>query len=511
MDIQFYYAGENAQKVYEPFVPALREAFRRSTHHGKNWQWDKDRNTLRVLLATAKDVDPSERYKRYDFSVLGGCSSDSSKAGVDLGEYLKGNAQRLYQILMKSASTPNGFMYGIGFQEAVLQNPRSITDAMDNAASASSIGSETAHNISLDIQSLRSPAMIVTLKDSIESAEDSIRGYAGVEAKYFIPSLASAEGLSLFTVAHEVIGHGVSGHHGDSNGAEKYKCQEINYDVIDEIAAQEAQADISGVVTHDIAREMGVLKEDKSIAPVIESLRSVGGFFLISNRFSMANSTDANDHTTSVHFDSKKPGYKSIFAGQTGIRGFTSLPPVIVTFADMVSGYVYAHTLKERIKRKDKTLTKFERENFKNLHPTPVDSIENFSMMGELIRKGFDGDSDIGPIEKDPAWVVTSIRYLKKTGGIEVIKAMLKPELRPVVDDVVHDFLEAVDRYGSPLLKADKMPLFDKYLPKKINYWQAAGIIMDIPQIHKDKKSAQTQETGEAVPRHILLGGSGPQ
>lgn len=512
MDIQFYYAGENAEKVYAPFVPALTAAFKQSTHHSSKWQWDKGNNTLRVLLVTPKDIDPQEGYKKLDWSVMGGCVVPATKATVDMSEYLSEKTQKLYQLLMMTASHQDGFMYGAKLREALLRNPAAVLGAIGTVTSSVMEERATASNISLHTANLEIPMMIVSLKDRLETGDEVAKKFSGLGTTHISKLIKTPEEYMTFTLGHEIIGHGVGGHVGDETAAAKYTCSELNYDITDRGAVHEAESDIAGTMTHRVAQVIAGNQDDVSIGPEIEALRAISNIMQTPNRYGTSVTSDIHGHITTVHFDPAQKDYKGAFANSVDLRGFTSIPPLLATLSDILTGYVYARTMEDRVKKKDKALTKGEREDFGEVTKKPEDHISAFVEVGSKVRYGSEADDKYSEIVQNPAWVVASIRYLKKSGGVDAIKAQLRPALRPVVDDMVNDFLRAADMYGSPLLLTNDIMLFERYLPKHVNYKAILNEVMDlpVPVQSKGQKAGQPADVKKSdlphhpVPRHIL-------
>ncbi len=501
MDIQFFYAGSNSFEMYRDSAPVLSATFNEAIKSGLQHGWDPKNNTLKILIATPKDIDPTEQYKSINWNVMNGCSSPVTKEIVDARSYLSEQSIKLYRII--SENVGNRSAKPSDFSDAVTDNPLQMTDTISAVAYSVMSNNEASITFSKYVPYNGDPIVVFTLKDNpYDGSDNRVLRYSGLDKEYFENLNGSKKAYKINGIAHE-FGHGILGHHTLNNNASKYDCIDLNFELSDGKVMQEGLADVIGGMALNIGAQRGLITPDdaKATAKEIEALRAFGNLYLSSDSVSLGNNTDVNIHLTTLIYDTTKPDFRANFIRLSTAKGVSAIPPLVNSLVNVTVGFVYAHKLSIDTKTKPRLFTKDVRNNFRTIGRSLNDNIFNFSDLGGRVKFGGDAEDGIPEIKKQPEFYVAAMLYLHETGGLRALRSQLKLGLRPAYDDLIKDFFDAIVNYGSArLLDPEVYALFTKTMPKNMDYNEMIRKIIKV-----SNSTDRVKHQGDTpVPRYIL-------
>lgn len=463
-DIQFFYAGENARTEYSYAAPTLIRAAAALHQRKPKYDWDKASNTLRVLITTPKDIDPTGAYAKLEWGILPTCGMNQDKAAIDILTYNEKMAERTHALMRQTAQT--GFFGEIDYNEVILNNPAKISAINGSITHATMSQNPSAINYSSYIPSMGSSYVIVTMPDTLEPAAEVRTKLAGLDDKYLRNIAGSDKDWSFYTLGHEILGHALHGHGDDGVAPSQYSCTHVDYKLKDITLRHEGFSD-AAVLAGVNALPAPAVKLGADFASGLHALRTFGTFFKNSNAFSAKTSADIDAHTSNHHFSLAGNSYISEF-NHYAHDGVSSLPLIINTYADVVAGYAFLIERAAEVKKKPRNFTPDE-QNFYLRSQDKFTQLERMASYGYQVRLGMAASDSDSEIVANPAYHVAAMTYLKKSGLADKIKARLAPELRPAFDTLVSDYFTAVSQHGAPALTNARLQRHVDAAMKKAN------------------------------------------
>lgn len=481
MDIDFHFAGQNSLQIYRNSVAVLTVTFNEAVRAGLQHGWDPKINTLKVLIVTPKDIDPTEGYKSIKWGSIRGCNYPTTKDSIDASSYLSEQNKRLYRII--SERVENGLMKPSDFSNAVIQNPNQIVDTIAGITFQAMQNFETNTSFSKIVFHKGDPIIVFTLQDNpYDSSNNIILGYSGIDKEYFVNIKGTRKAYKINGMAHE-FGHGIRAHHTPHNSDSKYDCVKLNYELRDTRVQEEGEADVIGGIGLKVAASRGLITHEDAneTAKEIEALRAIGNLYQSTDSFLLYNNDGVHIHLTTLIYDPTKPDFRSNFMKSVMPQGASALPPLINSLVNTVIGFVYAHELLRQNNYDFPMDSKVTKKSQLNIINPMQEMILKSADLGGRVKFGSNTEDRLPEIKKQPEYFVASMMYLRDSGGLDTLRSQLKPELHNAYDDLIKDFFNAVENYGSPKLFDKKIyDLFKEKLPKDFNYVDLIKVIIAV-------------------------------
>ncbi len=409
-----------------------------------------------------------------DWSRLDSNGSINTREDVDFWDKFNKTKDNIMQLIGKHSAGEHPFIPKNDLTNALINNHSDVANTIYGAASTT-LKQRYSASFLPAIMGVTTPSCIVTVPEKLQAPTQEASSYAGIDSRYLNDITGTSQDWAVFVIGHEIGGHCHNGHHYSDNS--KYDSIEINLTNIDNGAAHETQADIKGANFYYKMQEKGIATSS-DIPAQVEHMRSIGNLLNNSNNYTTINNEHISEHVTTIKFDPAQKNATSQF-NVASMSSVSALPLAINSYADALIGFTYAQYIKNGIENGTfSELNADDIEFFEKLTKKPSEifsQLEDFAKLGQDLRF------------QNPEMQYAAIKFLHENNAFDSLKERLKPEYGMALDDLVQDYLEAVDTHAHALKDTDKVDEFKTIFSNQIDFTD----ITDITLITHDYPTAQ--------------------
>lgn len=420
---------------------------------------------LHVMLVTSKDIGAplTGPLANYNWGSRFSCSGaeGSPREQIDASAAMEPMQNNLFQQMEGYTHGPHPFLQSAELQRSVSASLSGVSNLISGAVAYALLrDNASATYIPNDLKHVRTRAAMVTMTVEPRLPIDQAKAHSGLEEKYLSNIDGTPMDYALFDLGHEILGHANNAHRADADA--KYSCIALDPHVVDEGIRDDSAADAAGAAAYRAGQKMKVVTE-ADVPRTVQSMRALGAFYNNSNIFSAQTNAHVNDHVTTIGYDPDAKNYTSDF-NLAAMDGVGSLPLLINSYADVLAGFVYAQHVKEKIKTEPGKFTAEDISKYEALPSSPEaipENMEKFAEIGVYAR-------GVAPVEPEKHYA--AMAFLVNHHGFDALCARLKPEYARAMDDLLADYMKAVDRNARGLKDEKSIQDIEKTLSGKVDF-----------------------------------------
>ncbi len=394
-------------------------------------------DSTKVLVINRSDIEPDSLSKIYNLNDYMDRNALTSKQDIDFKVGFEYAQNRLMHLMTREdLSSQSSFIPKSIISQTFINDHVTmyqITHATTVKAFAqkyAAVRFDTFIDMSID-------ACLVTVPNSKEAPIKAAQAMSSLPYNLINGITGNATDWAIFSIGHEIGGHCSKGNISfDKN--DLYSLVEINMQSADKVLVSETKGDIAG---YELYREMqkAGIASDADVPTQVQHLRALSNFANNGNAYNIYKNENIGAHTTTIGYDTSKEGAISEF-NIASMAHISSLPIIINTYSDAIIGLYYAQSIKQLI-------------NTGNSPDLNEDSMLMYDMLTDDPNKMHTQLNYFAQIGRNVRannheWQYAAIRYLYEENGFDDLKKRIKPEYAKAVDDLLEDYLRAVDKHA---------------------------------------------------------------
>lgn len=407
--------------------------------------------TTNVLVLSPRDVlSPEDLEADHDFSVFTGCGSYEDTLETDAAnKALEKAGDTISRTLWTLSDGDHPFIPKGTLQSMMRDEFTSYAENIISAAHTAATGREAAlYFPQTDQDEDPRNAAILFMPDTPNEAESMAKGLSGIRTPGYLENVDTPfEEITRLTIYHELAGHAAHKHDFES----EHYCSTVDHAFLNQSNYMEAQADASAYTVYQEVRGLD-LNDPSNPVQIEADLRAIGSFLISPSLIEKDNTENYNGHSTSMYVDLKSPDFMSGFDPEA-LEFSMYVPLTINKFADAMAGFLYAQDMKKRISENPDQYDDESKAFYNELSDDPADiyqQYEHFSNVGKISRTTY-----VDSAAEYEYWEA-GMYYFLKHGGAKSMSDWQKEQYQPLMEKILHDYWDAINRRGTPLMKSKR-------------------------------------------------------